>query len=313
MGELNDIPWEHIIVDEFQDSNPNQIEIIKSLTNGRNYKSLAAVGDGNQAIYGFRNATREIFDSIEKSFPKIENIPLVDNFRSDNRINQFANSMVDSMNTSAIKIVSHGTDGFPPYFKMLKKGGEGEAEEVRLFTAQIQKLIEVDKVSPGDIAILARTRNELINFQSELDKFGIPNILKVKKIIAEEPYADSIISLAHFIHNNDDEEDLAFYVKYMEENFDIETDRDLVGAYKETIIDGFNYCMCEAQKIEYFFNLIEPLRKDYIGDAFAKKLEEFKTIKDILEFCIHYRLYGIRDQISSTRDDIEAVNVRLVP
>lgn len=67
-----------IIVDEFQDTDPMQLDILKVL----NPKSLVVVGDDWQAIYGFRGATPIPFLNFKFSFPDVVQYHLSTNYRS---------------------------------------------------------------------------------------------------------------------------------------------------------------------------------------------------------------------------------------
>ena len=72
--------WAHILVDEYQDTDPSQYALIELLSRplpavsgaagaGR-LRSLFAVGDGMQAIYGFRNADHTIIARFQRRFPR---------------------------------------------------------------------------------------------------------------------------------------------------------------------------------------------------------------------------------------------------
>ena len=81
------MPYEHIVIDEFQDSNPNQIDIIVELKRrNKGIKSLVVVGDELQAIYGFRNATPDNLVDFAKYFPNMMDIDMTANFRSQQPI-----------------------------------------------------------------------------------------------------------------------------------------------------------------------------------------------------------------------------------
>lgn len=76
--------WPHVLVDEYQDTDPGQhalIELISRPTAGRP-RSLFAVGDGMQAIYGFRNADYTIIGRFAQDFPEARIIELTTNYRS---------------------------------------------------------------------------------------------------------------------------------------------------------------------------------------------------------------------------------------
>ncbi len=102
--------FKHILVDEFQDINPLQLQLIELLHGSvisNSYRhmssiqytnvsrnSLFMVGDIHQSIYGFRNADPEIFASIEKTFREKQSgeyLSLNDNFRSRPEILQLVN------------------------------------------------------------------------------------------------------------------------------------------------------------------------------------------------------------------------------
>ena len=70
-GELNR-SFRHILVDEFQDTDPLQFDMIRSLAGG-GQTSLFAVGDPKQSIYGFRHAEPSLFaETINRAETKVE-------------------------------------------------------------------------------------------------------------------------------------------------------------------------------------------------------------------------------------------------
>ncbi|MBP7966857.1 ATP-dependent helicase [Candidatus Woesebacteria bacterium] len=78
---LQDI--QHILVDEFQDTNRLQYETIKLFCKPEN---LFIIGDPYQSIYSFRGATADIFDLVKKDFPETMEIIFRDNYRSTKEI-----------------------------------------------------------------------------------------------------------------------------------------------------------------------------------------------------------------------------------
>lgn len=74
---LQDI--QHILIDEFQDTNRLQYEIIKLFCKPEN---LFIIGDPYQSIYSFRGANADIFDLVKKDFPETLEIIFQDNYRS---------------------------------------------------------------------------------------------------------------------------------------------------------------------------------------------------------------------------------------
>ena len=69
-GVFEDLPYRHIVVDEFQDSNGNQISLILEMAKAaKELESIVVVGDELQAIYGFRDATPENLIKFSDYFP----------------------------------------------------------------------------------------------------------------------------------------------------------------------------------------------------------------------------------------------------
>lgn len=82
----------HIIVDEYQDINPAQYRLMKSLTKDTN--NICAVGDSDQAIYAFRGADLGNFLNFEKDFSDAARITLSKNYRSSAVILHAADTLI---------------------------------------------------------------------------------------------------------------------------------------------------------------------------------------------------------------------------
>lgn len=93
--------YTHIIVDEFQDTDPQQLKFLY-LTNPVN---LLIVGDDWQAIYGFRGATVEPFINFSKFFRKTKTFKLDENYRSLSPIIQLSNKIIDYSSKKIQKVV----------------------------------------------------------------------------------------------------------------------------------------------------------------------------------------------------------------
>lgn len=101
------------IVDEAQDTNAMQIEFLKNITS-----RVIAVGDRNQAIYGFRGADYAAFDSIAKHYSALE-LPLTTSYRCGKKIIEEAKQYVPH-----IKATENAIDG------EIKSMGEMSFDEI---------------------------------------------------------------------------------------------------------------------------------------------------------------------------------------
>lgn len=85
--------WQHVMVDEYQDTNLAQYKLIRLLTD--KHMNLCVVGDDHQSIYSFRGADfRNILD-FEKDFPAATTVKLEQNYRSTGNILKNANALID--------------------------------------------------------------------------------------------------------------------------------------------------------------------------------------------------------------------------
>ncbi len=82
----------HIMVDEYQDINPAQYQLLHLLTKGS--QNFCAIGDSDQAIYGFRGADAGAFLSFGRDFQDAGRITLDKNYRSTQTVLSAAGSLI---------------------------------------------------------------------------------------------------------------------------------------------------------------------------------------------------------------------------
>jgi DNA helicase-2/ATP-dependent DNA helicase PcrA len=85
--------WQHVMVDEFQDTNLAQYEILKLLAASNN---IFVVGDARQAIYGWRAARVEFILNFKREWPGARVIVLKTNYRSSSNIVEMSNRLINS-------------------------------------------------------------------------------------------------------------------------------------------------------------------------------------------------------------------------
>lgn len=304
-GVFEKLPYRHIVVDEFQDSNGNQISLILEMAKAaKELESIVVVGDELQAIYGFRDATPENLVNFSNYFPGMVDIPLEDNFRSQSPIIEMANRILSREARIAKVIKAHRKEeGVAPVLMDIEKP-DAERE---LYVKQTKKLLR-DGVKPRDIAVLCRTKTELIAVQKEMESAGIPTILRVPEVIGDAPYVKAIIGLASFLLNHEDTLSLALYRKSLGGD---PFDSDALKKDAEELGKKYDELGSEAERIALFTGMIQDACEDYIAKAFAEDImsKGFHTASEIFRYCVKYKEYKIKETKSTAHEDANAVNL----
>jgi len=127
--------FSHLLVDEYQDTNLCQLELLKLLAGER--RNVCAVGDDDQAIYGWRGAEVKNILRFEKHFPGAREIRLEQNYRSTGRILECANAVIGKNPArKPKKLWTSAGPGAP--VKVV--ACEGEEEEARFVASEIARL-----------------------------------------------------------------------------------------------------------------------------------------------------------------------------
>src|SRR5206468_9346111 len=86
--------FQHVLVDEYQDTNAVQYELLKQLVGDPQRARFTAVGDDDQSIYGWRGATIDNLKRLPADYPALKVIPLEQNYRSTGSILAAANAVI---------------------------------------------------------------------------------------------------------------------------------------------------------------------------------------------------------------------------
>ena len=86
--------FRHILVDEYQDTNPVQNHLVIQLANKS--RNICVVGDQDQSIYAFRSADIRNIIEFENKFPDVTVILLEQNYRSTQTILDAANAVIEN-------------------------------------------------------------------------------------------------------------------------------------------------------------------------------------------------------------------------
>ncbi|KAA0234889.1 MAG: ATP-dependent DNA helicase PcrA [Acidimicrobiales bacterium] len=161
--------FEHVLVDEYQDTNRVQNELVLQL--GREHRNVCVVGDSDQSIYSFRSADIRNILEFEQVFPDATVIVLEQNYRSTQTILDAANSIIaNNLSRKPKELWTAGAEGVRlGVFK-----GEDEGDEAQWVAHQISELHDTHDHRWGDLAVFYRTNAQSRVIEDQLMRSGIP-------------------------------------------------------------------------------------------------------------------------------------------
>ena len=163
--------FDHLLVDEYQDTNGSQYRIVKFLASG--HRNLCVVGDDDQSIYGWRGAEVAHILRFKNDWPDAKVVRLEVNYRSTLEIIEWANRLIAFNKLRHGKVLRGTFSGEKPRILQI----EDEVKEAKTVVGEIRARIEQKKRKPKDFAILCRTNEQPRAFEMELRQAKIPYIL----------------------------------------------------------------------------------------------------------------------------------------
>jgi DNA helicase-2/ATP-dependent DNA helicase PcrA len=159
--------FDHVLVDEYQDTNPLQARILRALCPAGN---LTVVGDDAQSIYAFRGATiRNILD-FPHQFPGTRIVTLEQNYRSTAPILETTNALIARARERYSKrLVTDRAGGEPPWLVTLRD----DREQTRFVVDRILALHD-EGIPLREMAVLFRAGYLSADLEIELANRRIP-------------------------------------------------------------------------------------------------------------------------------------------
>jgi len=161
--------FQHVLVDEFQDTNLAQWELVRTLAD--EHRNIMVVGDADQAIYRFRGADYRNLLRFEEAFPDATVIVLEQNYRSTQTILDAANAVIANNAGRRPKHLWTDSVGGELISRYL---GEDERDEALYLTREIHRLVEECPYRYGDLAVFYRTNAQSRVLEEVFVRSGIP-------------------------------------------------------------------------------------------------------------------------------------------
>ena len=143
--------FDHVLVDEFQDSSPVQYELVRALAAGT--RNLCVVGDDDQSIYRWRGADVANLVDFERDWPDAHVVKLEQNYRSTRTILAAANAVIARNPYRRKKtLFSENEEGEP----IVLFEARSERDEAAFVASAIAQQIQEQGFSPADFAVFYR-------------------------------------------------------------------------------------------------------------------------------------------------------------
>ncbi|MBU2564103.1 UvrD-helicase domain-containing protein [Patescibacteria group bacterium] len=267
--------FKYIMVDEYQDTDPAQYKLIKSLA--EKHKNLCCVGDDSQAIFGFRNADFRNILNFENDFPKAKVIILDQNYRSTQNILDAASEVISkNVYQKPKKLWTKNEKGIP--ISIIE--ALDEKSEANII---IQKILELKEFTLKDFTIFYRTNAQSRAIEEALIRSNIPY-----KLIGGVKF-----------YQRKEIKDLLSYLKYVDNNDIISLERIInaplrgIGkiTFERIARNGLKQTALEKKEVNEFNKIITQV----------KELALKKPLSDVLKFILEKTNY--KDYLEKTYKD----------
>lgn len=200
IAEMYAEQFQHILVDEYQDTNRLQAEIIDLLA--VKHRNVMVVGDDAQAIFAWRGAEFKNIYEFQKRYPEAELYKLETNYRSTPEILGLAN----------VSIAANRKQ-FPKVLQAVRKSKDfkpalipcSDVEQQSAFIASRILELRDEGVKLEDIAVLYRSHYHCLELQLELTRRGIPYSVRSGTRFFEQAHIKDVTSFLKLIVNPRDE------------------------------------------------------------------------------------------------------------
>ena len=295
---------DHILIDEFQDTNDVEYKLVKLLTKPSTCHYV--VGDPDQTIYTWRGANQDIILNLHKDFIDIETIILNRNYRSTQTILNSAN-----------KLIAHNKMRVKKDLYTENKDGEGivvrrspsSKNEADYVVREIKKLVQVNHYSYKDIAILYRSNYVTMDFEASLVEHQVPyRIFGGQKFYQRREIKD-VLAYFHLIVNVKDDISFERIINVPRRGIGDTTVNNLKREKEENNTSMYEYIRdldLEKQHSDMPKKAINSLKTmimviDKAREDIAKKEEVFSKILEEMIYSFGYNDYLMKEDDGDER------------
>jgi len=270
--------FNHILIDEFQDTSLLQYKWLKLLGGKNNY--IFAVGDDDQSIYAFRGARIDNMQDLEKDFKIKKIIKLEQNYRSTNNILNAANSIIEK-NTIRLgkNLWAASAEGDP----IQQYIGLSDFDEANFILDEI-KMLHRKGMDYSKIAILYRSNAQSRILEHSIVSNNIPYRVYGGLRFFERAEIKNALAYLRLISNKSDDNAFLRIVNFPTRGIGARAIEQLKDIAKKN-----NYSLWDAAKeiesqnenikkgVPFFVQLIKSIEDEIQGYSIAESIETLVT------------------------------------
>jgi DNA helicase-2/ATP-dependent DNA helicase PcrA len=295
----------HILVDEYQDTNPIQAELIDCLA--QRHGNIFVVGDDFQCIYSWRGADFKNIMSFPERYPNAQIHKLETNYRSVPEVLAVANACIAGNPQQFQKELRSTRDSYrKPRVAMIRDGYDQARYVVRLIDQ-----LKYEGCKASEIAVLYRAHFHSMELQLELSRAKIPHVITSGLRFFEQKHIKDVCSVVKLVASPSD--GLSFRrmlellprvgertaIKIWDK---LDKRFDVMNPEQRQIVNSSISAVARPQ-----WELIEPVLTDYIGERTGRDAGEI--IARFLD--VFYKDYATKNYDNADRriDDIKELMI----
>jgi len=190
----------YLLIDEYQDTNACQYELVRHLTGVR--AMFTAVGDDDQAIYGWRGATMQNLARLQDDYPALKLVKLEQNYRSTQNILAAANHLI-TRNPKLFQKQLWSELGTGEAISVSRMDGEIEQAQsvaIRISAARTEK-----RATWSDFAVLYRSNQQARAIEQALRDLRIPYTVSGGQSFFDKAEVRDILAYLRLLANDNDD------------------------------------------------------------------------------------------------------------
>ena len=193
--------FDHLLIDEFQDTNFVQYMIVKALAPPQN--NIFLVGDEDQSVYAFRGANYRNLERVRTDFPELTQFLLEQNYRSTQTILDAARAVI-SHNPHRTPKALFSKNGIGDRIQVYE--ASSDLDEAEYVQEQIHLLRDSMRLQFADFAIMYRKNSQSLPFKSVFHLHDVPFRVVNTIDFDQRREVKDIMAMIHLAHHSDFQE-----------------------------------------------------------------------------------------------------------